>query len=252
MTTPPGDPQQPYGQPPQPYGAPQGGYGAPPGGYGPPQGGYGPPPGGYYPPPPPQPYATPGSGGYPPPKPPTNWWAIAALVFGIIGGVLISVVCGIIGLRKAKEGQGGRGLAIAGLVLSGLWVVLLIIGILLFVVIGRGSVDATDVKVGDCITEIPDTTRVLFVEVVDCAEPHMGEVFSEVTLPDGDFPGQAAIEAYQERCEPALASYSPDALFDPSIGLFVLYPTEESWGRGDRVVTCIATSESPRTGSLKG
>ena len=37
-----------------------------------------------------------------------------------------------------------------------------------------------------------------------------------------------------------------------AVGLFVLYPTEESWADGDRAVTCIATSESDRTGSLNG
>jgi len=38
---------------------------------------------------------------------------------------LFSVICGIIALTKTKDGrQGGRGLAIAGLVISGLWVVI--------------------------------------------------------------------------------------------------------------------------------
>jgi hypothetical protein len=29
---------------------------------------------------------------------------------------------------------------------------------------------------------------------------------------------------------------------DPSIGVYVLYPTPETWNQGDRAVTCIATS----------
>ena len=53
-------------------------------------------------------------------------------MFGIIGGVLISVICGIIGLRRAKAGQGGRGMAIAGLVLSALWVLVLVAGIVFY------------------------------------------------------------------------------------------------------------------------
>ena len=74
----------------------------------------------YYPPPP---------GPYAPQAPGTNWWAIISLMFGILGGVLISVVCGIIGLRRAKAGQGGRGMAIAGLVLSALWVLVFLVGV---------------------------------------------------------------------------------------------------------------------------
>src|SRR5258708_39828642 len=82
-----------------------------------------------FPPPPPMPYPAPPPAYYAPPPAQTNWWAIVSLIFGILGGVLISVICGIVGLNKAKQGPGGRGLAIAGLVLSGIWVLGLAAGI---------------------------------------------------------------------------------------------------------------------------
>jgi Septum formation len=236
---------------PPPYGEqPQGPYGQPA------QGSYPPPPpqqGGYPPPPPAMPYQPGPQGYYPPPQQKqTNWWAIVSLIFGVLGGVLISVVCGIVGLKKAKQGQGGRGLAIAGLVLSGLWVLLLVAGVLFYFVIGKGTVTATDVKTGDCLKEIPGSTRVLTVDTVGCEESHAGEVFAVLMMPEGDFPGQSAIEEYQNKCEPELAAYSPDAVTDDSVQLYVLYPTAETWEQGDRAVTCIATLDPPRTGSLKG
>jgi hypothetical protein len=204
------------------------------------------------PPPPPMPYQVPPPGYYaPPPTTATNWWAIVSLIFGLLGGVLISVVCGIVGLNKAKQGQGGRGLAIAGLVLSGLWVVLLVVGIIFYFAIGKGTVTATDVKVGDCLKEIPGSTRVMTVDTVGCDQAHAGEVFAVLLMPDGLFPGQPAIEEYQNKCEPELASYAPNAITDDSVQLYVLYPTAETWGQGDRAVTCIATLDPPRTGSLK-
>ena len=215
-----------------------------------PQGPYGQPFQSPYPPPSP-PYQAPPPGYYAPPPPTTNWWAIVSLVFGLLGGVLISVVCGIVGLNKAKQGQGGRGLAIAGLVLSGLWVVLLVVGISVYFAIGRGTVTATDVKVGDCLKAIPGSTRVKTVDTVGCDKAHAGEVFAVLLMPDGNFPGQSAIEEYQNKCEPALASYAPDAITDNSVQLYVLYPTSETWEQGDRAVTCIATLDPPRTGSLK-
>jgi hypothetical protein len=191
--------------------------------------------------------------GYPAPPPPaqTNWWAIVSLVFGLLGGVLISVICGIVGLKRAKQGQGGRGLAIAGLVLSGLWVLLLVAGIAFYFVVGKGTVTATDVKVGDCFKEIPNSPRVLTVDTVGCDELHAGEVFAILTMPDGDYPGQSVIDEYQSKCEPELSSYAPDATTD-SVQLYVLYPTAETWKQGDRAVTCVATLDPPRTGSLKG
>lgn len=198
------------------------------------------------------PYQAPPPGYYAPPPAKTNWWAIVSLVFGILGGVLISVICGIVGLNKAKQGQGGRGLAIAGLVLSGLWVLLFAAGIVVYFAIGKGTVTATDVKVGDCLSEIPDGAMVLTVQTVECDQSHVGEVYAVLTMPDGDFPGQAAIEEYQDKCEPELAAYSPAAMTDDSIQMYVLYPTVETWEQGDRAVTCVATLDPPRTGSIKG
>ena len=73
------------------------------------------------PPPPPLPYQGFRREPYYAPAPRTNWWAIVSLIFGVIGGVLIGLICGIVGLKKSKEYQSGRGLAIAALVLSVLW-----------------------------------------------------------------------------------------------------------------------------------
>ncbi|MFG1933184.1 septum formation family protein [Mycobacterium sp. NPDC048908] len=241
MTTPPGN-FPPYSQPQQPFGP----YGQPaPGQYPPPQGAYQPPPMPYQQQPQPGYYA-------PPPAQPTNWWAVVSLIFGLIGGVLISVICGVVGLKKAKQGQGGRGLAIAGLVLSGLWVVGLVIGLTLALTVWKGTVTATDVQVGDCLEKIPDSMQVLTLNTVGCDETHAGEVFAVLQMPEGDFPGQSAIEEFQNKCEPALATYSPEALVDDSVQMYVLYPTAETWAQGDRAVTCVATLDPPRTGSLKG
>ncbi|MFV9634728.1 septum formation family protein [Mycobacterium neumannii] len=252
MTTPPGPPP-PYGpppsyggQPPDPYPPPGSAYPPPP-----PPANYPPPPPPNYPPPPPPPYAQQGSYYAPPQDRPTNWWAIVSLVFGLLGGVLISVVCGIVGLKKAREGHGGRGLAIAGLVLSALWAAVAVVALLVYFLIGNGTVTATDVKEGDCLADIPDNTRVLTMKTIGCDEAHAGEVFAVLQMPDGAFPGQAAIDAYAEKCSPELAAYAPEAMTDSYVQLYVLYPTAETWEQGDRAVTCIATLDPPRTGSLK-
>jgi hypothetical protein len=248
VTMPPGNPPPdrppppgPYPPPPPPQPYPQS-----------PQGQYPPPPPGPYPAQPPGPYYPPPPGQYAPQPPGTNWWAIVSLVFGILGGVLVSVICGIIGLRRARAGQGGRGMAIAGLVLSVLWVLGLLVWIVFYLVVGSGTVGANEVKAGDCLKELPASGLVLTVDTVPCGEPHKGEIFSMMTMPDGDFPGQFAIQEYQNKCAPELAKYSPDTSGDPEVGLFVLYPSEDSWGEGDRTVICIATTNDARTGSVGG
>src|ERR1700739_4787888 len=94
----------------------------------------------------------------PPPTRSTNGFAIASLILGILGGVVLSVIFGIIALIQTKGGrQGGRNMAIAGLVLSGAWTLLAVGAVVLSSVCGggSGSVEATDVKAGDCIEPTP-------------------------------------------------------------------------------------------------
>ncbi len=63
-------------------------------------------------------------------RPGTDGFAIAALIVAVLGGVLISILLGIIALRRIRlTGQGGRGLAIAAFVLSGLWAAVLVVRI---------------------------------------------------------------------------------------------------------------------------
>ncbi|RFZ16620.1 hypothetical protein MML61_25570 [Mycobacterium marinum] len=48
----------------------------------------------------------------------TNVYASAALAFGMVGAVVLSVICAIAALADSKNSDQGRGEAIAGLVMS--------------------------------------------------------------------------------------------------------------------------------------
>lgn len=168
--------------------------------------------------------------GYPPvylPRsaPGTDGFAIASLILGIVGGFLLSVVFGFVALSRIKRtGQGGRGLAIAGLVLSGLWVAIVAIAVAVAVatsadrsadgmVVGAGSVSAMDLRIGDCITNPAagsDSREVLSVAAVPCSQPHTGEVYALFDLPSASYPGEAAVFSQAEtRCVDLVAGYSP-------------------------------------------
>ncbi len=230
--------------PPPPPG--QGPYGQP--GY-PNQPGY---PGGMYPQQP-GPYGP----GYPPPAPArgTNGFAVASLVLGLLGGVLLSVIFGIIALSQIKKrGQSGRGMAIAGLALSGAWTLGFVALIVIAVVTDDGSVRATRLQVGDCIETMPaDNARVVRMPKVSCTTPHEGEVYDQIRVVESTFPGQPALESeYQARCRLSLMSYAPNAASGSDVGIYLLYPTQATWDNGDRDVVCIATTTDKRTGSVKG
>lgn len=90
----------------------------------------------------PQPYRDPSGGQYQPPmypphiivsQPPTSGYAVASMVFGILGmlggfcvfGIpcVIAVILGHAGLIETRDGvKGGRGMAVAGLILGYLFV----------------------------------------------------------------------------------------------------------------------------------
>ncbi|OBG85690.1 hypothetical protein A5699_23390 [Mycobacterium sp. E802] len=140
------------------------------------------------------------------------------------------------------------------------WVLLAVVVVIALVVAAgavfylsrdRGATEASQIKSGDCLSEIPDSSRVLYVKTVSCDQPHKGEVFAVLPLPDGEFPGDTAVIKYTDKCAPALDQYAPNVTADSAIQLFVLYPTADSWQRGDRTVTCIATSKNPRTGKIE-
>ena len=60
----------------------------------------------------------------------TNGFAIASLVLGILGVVLLGLIFGYIALSQIKRSggtQGGRGMALAGVILSWAWLALVII-----------------------------------------------------------------------------------------------------------------------------
>ena len=126
------------------------------------------------------------------------------------------------------------------------------VAIIVVAKIAKENVIATDLKVGDCITEVPTSSRVLTLPTVECAQPHGGEVYAVLTMPDGDYPGASTIDEWQNKCPDELQSFSEEAMADESVGVFVLYPTQETWDQGDRAVTCIATLDPKRAGSIKG
>jgi hypothetical protein len=253
---------------PAPYPAPASPYPSSPSPYPPPASPY-PPPASPYPGPAYQPApggaAPPPYGWQPPRKPGTNGFAIASLVFGLIGGVLLSVIFGILALVQIrKQPQGGKGLALAGLTLSGLWLAL--IGVVAVIAIltaaerdrsgditSGGSVAVEDLAVGDCVNELTDTGEINELPAVPCAEPHDGEVYAIFDLPGPKWPGEQSVTDQAERsCSDKLEPYVADKADLKSLELYFLHPTEQSWRLGDHGVTCIALdSKGKLTGSLR-
>jgi len=72
--------------------------------------------------------------------------------------------------------------------------------------------------------------------ILDCSEPHRGEIFAVFDIPDSDtYPGEDPVFGYgSELCFDQAAAYTD---LDPE--LFVLYPTLATWVLGDRRIICV-------------
>ncbi len=191
--------------------------------------------------------------GEPPAKPGTDGVAIAALVLSIFSLLLPAVICSVVALNRiSKSRQAGRGLAIASLVISGVWLV----GIVVYAVnavnadpSSSGSVSGSKLTgaqllVGQCV-EVPDpvpATGQVF-ERRECTAGHNGEVMTADNMPDGDYPGLDQVKStVLTDCRNELRAYSGSDT--SSLHVVYLYPTSDSWAAGDRRFVCVAVDRA--------
>ncbi|MEU2913652.1 DUF4190 domain-containing protein [Streptomyces massasporeus] len=206
-----------------------------------------------------RPYGTPVS---------VNALAVAALVLGVLCFLpAAGLVLGLIALWQIRRsGQSGRGLAIAGAVLSAvgivLWVIVLSTGAVSEVWAGlkdgarRGN-EVLSLDKGDCFDAPGGLEGDTYdVDRVPCEGRHDAEVFAVVTLPGGAFPGEAKIaDIADEKCYALQDQYAMDTWAMPAdVDVYHLLPSRVSWRYGDRAITCLfgaTEAEAKLTGSLR-
>jgi hypothetical protein len=182
-------------------------------------------------------------------RPGVNGFAVTSLVLGIlgpVGGLVLGLVFGIIALSDIKRtGQRGRGLAIAGVALSSVWIFLVIVFVGL-AIIGAALGPTTQssgstgfsLKPGQCFDRDANS-KSADVTVIDCAKPHDAEAFATEPITSVSYPGLAAVQSIGERRCPADADrWLTAGLNYPDFAVHYLYPQESSWTRGDRTVIC--------------
>ncbi|HEY2507408.1 MAG TPA: DUF4190 domain-containing protein [Streptosporangiaceae bacterium] len=209
-------------------------------------------------------------GWYVPPPQGTNGLAIASFILGILGfsliGLVLSIVFGIIALGRVRHsGQRGRGFAIAGLVLSGLWVVfyaLILVATIHYGSAGSGaspgpsaaasggtSVNVFSLVTGECFDNPTSSSAspqsVTSVVQTRCQQPHNAQIYATFKVQGSmlSYPGEAKLRATaSSRCDAlAKGSLDPAKLTDSEV-IRYLYPLESSWLDGRRTVSCMVVS----------
>ncbi|GAA3375085.1 DUF4190 domain-containing protein [Streptomyces sannanensis] len=225
---------------------------------------------GHVPQPPQQwsPYRTPYGNPCAPPEPPkTNGLAIGSMVAGIVCCLPpLGLILGVVALVQIKKtGHRGKGMAVAGVVLSSISTLL----VLTAIVTGgaadfwRGFRDAAGEAArtksidrlhrGDCF-DAPGGDGlegyVTDVRVVPCSGSHEGEVTGtfELEIP-GPWPGEGEISAIAaERCWNIAGTYAMDTWAVPeSVVTYYFAPDKRGWRLGDRSVTCSLSDDGDGT-----
>jgi hypothetical protein len=197
---------------------------------------------------------------------PVNGVAIGALVLGILCFLpAVGLVLGLIALAQIrKKGERGKGMAIAGSVLSSVglavWVLSLSTGVASdawngFKDAATGEGTAYALAKGDCFDSSTGALEgdTYDVDEVPCTGKHDAEVFAVVTVPGTSFPGDDAVTRVgDDQCYALADSYAMDTWAVPDdVDVYYLLPTRQTWRFGDRAVTCMFGS-TEKNGTLTG
>ncbi len=205
----------------------------------------------------PDPYYAPG---WTPPRPRTDGVAVASLVTGVLGLGPVALGLGIAGLRRTRPGRlGGRGFAVAGVVLGAVGTLawLAVVALVLTVLAATRQLPAdvaepTDAHAvqlvtGNCLAELPADGRVDRVRVVPCADRHAAQVVTSYDFGDAPWPGtDAAAQRVAAACDLTDDERAAGA------HMVAWAPTRDSWARGDRTGLCLVVLPEPAAGSAPG
>lgn len=191
----------------------------------------------------------------------TNGYAIVSFVLGLLGGALLSVIFGIVALTKLRDRpQRGRGLAIAGLCLSGVWLV----GVAAVLVVNSvtaaqrsattgqitkdGHLNVFSLRAGDCFQNPSGSqpgSGMTQVTAVPCTNSHNAQVIARLPVLGTAYPGRAAFRAQAlPGCRASVAVIVDRSKLTPTMQVLWLYPLPQSWTDGQRAISCLIVDSS--------
>ncbi|MGP9722789.1 septum formation family protein [Corynebacterium sp. AOP40-9SA-29] len=107
-----------------------------------------------------------------------------------------------------------------------------------------GSPGARGLAIGDCVADMGQLEGTGDIDLVDCAEPHAGEVFAQADIAGKTlFPGneQLGEEAGGICGGDAFTTYVGLDYASSGLDVVTMMPSKESWAQEDRTVTCVVT-----------
>jgi len=215
---------------------------------------------------------------WPPPSQGISGLAIASFVLGLLGAFLLtavlSVILGIAAMAEIRRsGQRGRGLAIAGFALSGVWVAAIVGLIVLGAVTGGSggsnppsgapasparhspattqastpaSVNVFSLPVGTCFDNPSGNLfSINSVTAISCIRAHNAQVFAQFNVKGTSFPGTAAMERRADNgCNARITGHLDQSKITSAMSLHFIFPRQLAWDSGQRRISCLVMDSS--------
>jgi hypothetical protein len=196
---------------------------------------------------------------YDPPRKGTNGFAIASFVLGILGVFVLSAILGIVFsivalVKIGKAAQKGKGFAIAGLVLSSVWLVALagLIALGVYVdgtqahrssvgqVSKKGSLSIAGLRPGDCFDNPATTTGISSVTAIPCTQRHDAQVFAQFHATGSGYPGDTSLRQQATTgCDSRITGNIDRSKVASRMSIRFIFPGSGSWFLGQRTVSCL-------------
>ncbi|GIG23852.1 hypothetical protein Cde04nite_00960 [Cellulomonas denverensis] len=109
-------------------------------------------------------------------------------------------------------------------------------------------------RVGDCLDYASlGSGDISTAGTIPCDEAHDVEIYAELELPEGDFPGEDAIdEQASQFCYDEFAGFVGLSYEESGLDFMPLQPQQDGWeGADDRIIQCLLVSPSDVTGTLR-
>ena len=204
--------------------------------------------------------------------------AVTALVFALLGGMVVAIPLAIVSLVQSRTGpRRGRGIALAALAVSGEWVLVAAVALIAAVLTvqpGRvlaatafsasaapsgqpttagTEIDFADLRVGHCVESRPGPP-VDSLTRVSCTLPHELEVTAIPDLGSGPWPGEKTLQTRAGGlCSAAFQSYVGTPIDRSELDLIWYTPDEDGWRQGDHTIDCFASDPAVKTtGTVRG
>lgn len=115
-------------------------------------------------------------------------------------------------------------------------------------IVEAGELGVFNFKVGDCITDLPDSGEIYKATGVPCGDPHEYEVYAETFLEseDEEVPSNMSDQA-QRFCYGEFTTFVGLTYEESTLELMSLYPSSDSWKGGDKEISCLISEASAAT-----